>query len=92
MRKSQSQLLLGTDSTGLPPPPPVVAPVPPPQPMMSAATAAAVMDPGTYPSLEPGGGNSQRLLVVANRLPVCPYKDKDGSWQFEVLVCRCLPY
>ena len=80
-----SQLQLGIENPGPLPPPPVPPPqMPPPQPMMSPATAAAAMDPSTYPSLEPGGGGSQRLLVVANRLPVCPYKDKDGSWQFEV--------
>lgn len=27
---------------------------------------------------------SQRLLVVANRLPVSAYRDKDGRWQLQV--------
>ena len=36
-----------------------------------------------YPTLE-AGQSSQRLLVVANRLPVSAHKDREGSWQFEV--------
>lgn len=29
-------------------------------------------------------GSSQRLLVVANRLPVSAYRDKEGRWQLQV--------
>lgn len=29
-------------------------------------------------------GTSQRLLVVANRLPVSAYRDKQGKWQLQV--------
>lgn len=38
-----------------------------------------------YPTLESSTSNGQRLLVVANRLPVSAYKDKAGAWQFEVI-------
>jgi hypothetical protein len=30
------------------------------------------------------GGGSQRLIVVANRLPVSAYKDRGGRWQLQV--------
>ena len=38
----------------------------------------------TLSSLPQAGAQPQRLLVVANRLPVSAYKDKEGRWQFEV--------
>lgn len=37
---------------------------------------------GLYPTLDGTGG--QRLLVVANRLPVSAYKDRAGKWQLQV--------
>lgn len=33
---------------------------------------------------QPESEGSQRLLVVANRLPVSAYRDKDGRWQLQV--------
>ncbi|PRW61035.1 Alpha,alpha-trehalose-phosphate synthase [UDP-forming] 1 isoform B [Chlorella sorokiniana] len=36
---------------------------------------------GIFPQLESG---SQRLIVVANRLPVSAYKDRSGRWQLQV--------
>lgn len=36
-----------------------------------------------YPNLGPNS-DSQRLLVVANRLPVSAYKDAEGKWQLHV--------
>ena len=78
MRKSQSGTTLYGDSL-IPPPLP-----PPAEPLHPAVTAAAAaVDPVMYPTLE-AGQSSQRLLVVANRLPVSAHKDRDGAWQFEV--------
>ncbi len=78
MRKSQSGTTLYGDSL-VPPPLP-----PPAEPLHPAVTAAAAaVDPVMYPTLE-AGQSSQRLLVVANRLPVSAHKDREGSWQFEV--------
>jgi trehalose 6-phosphate synthase/phosphatase len=37
---------------------------------------------GLYPPLDSGA--SQRLIVVANRLPVSAYKDRDGRWRLQV--------
>ena len=80
MRKSQSGTTLYGDSL-IPPPLP-----PPAEPLHPAVTAAAAaVDPVMYPTLE-AGQSSQRLLVVANRLPVSAHKDREGSWQFEVIV------
>ena len=78
MRKSQSGTTLYGDSL-IPPPLP-----PPAEPLHPAVTAAAAaVDPVMYPTLE-AGQSSQRLLVVANRLPVSAHKDREGAWQFEV--------
>ncbi|KAL4855450.1 hypothetical protein ACK3TF_003986 [Chlorella vulgaris] len=35
-----------------------------------------------FPQVE--GGGTQRLIVVANRLPVSAYKDRSGRWQLQV--------
>ena len=80
LRKSQSQTALDLLT------PPLAAPAAESlHPAVAAAAAsAAAIDPSMFPTLEPSTGNGQRLLVVANRLPVSAYKDKDGSWQFEV--------
>lgn len=37
---------------------------------------------GLYPSLDGSGG--QRLIVVANRLPVSAYTDRGGKWRLQV--------
>jgi len=39
---------------------------------------------GSGGGIDGSGALPQRLLVVANRLPVSAYKDKEGVWQFEV--------
>lgn len=39
--------------------------------------------PGLFPQLD-GGAARQRLIVVANRLPVSAYKDRGGRWQLQV--------
>ena len=85
MRKSQSGTTLYGDSLIPPPLPPPVEPLHP-----AVTAAAAAVDPVMYPTLE-AGASSQRLLIVANRLPVSAHKDRDGSWQFEVRrdVGRC---
>ncbi|GAB4814718.1 hypothetical protein N2152v2_001764 [Parachlorella kessleri] len=36
-----------------------------------------------YPLVD-GGGGPQRLLVIANRLPVSAFKDRAGKWQLQV--------
>jgi len=38
---------------------------------------------GLYPSLV-DGSEEQRLIVVANRLPVSAYKDSNGQWQLQI--------
>lgn len=37
---------------------------------------------GLYPPID--GNSDQRLIVVANRLPVSAYKDPNGDWQLKV--------
>jgi hypothetical protein len=46
------------------------------------------------PALNQGGGEAKvvndttaktKLLVVANRLPVTPTRDKDGNWDLQVM-------
>ncbi|WPT11748.1 Alpha,alpha-trehalose-phosphate synthase [UDP-forming] 1 [Picochlorum sp. SENEW3] len=37
---------------------------------------------GLYPPVD--GIGDQRLIVVANRLPVSAYKDSDGGWQLQI--------
>lgn len=39
-------------------------------------------DGGLFPQLD--GASTQRLIVVANRLPVSAYKDRSGRWQLQV--------
>ena len=47
-----------------------------------AQVAEEVQERSAYSSVESGA--SQRLLVVANRLPVSAYRDKQGKWQLQV--------
>jgi hypothetical protein len=47
-----------------------------------AQVAEEQQERSVYSSYDSGG--SQRLLVVANRLPVSAYKDKQGRWQLQV--------
>ena len=35
------------------------------------------------------GASSQRLIVVANRLPVSAFKDSDGHWALQARTPRC---
>lgn len=37
---------------------------------------------GLYPPVD--GSGEQRLIVVANRLPVSAYKDREGGWQLQI--------
>lgn len=50
----------------------------------SALEQLSLHDGGStlFPQLD--GGGSQRLIVVANRLPVSAYKDRSGRWQLQV--------
>ncbi|KAK9830458.1 hypothetical protein WJX72_011880 [[Myrmecia] bisecta] len=48
-----------------------------------AAQAEEYQEPSVYTAFSESGA-AQRLLVVANRLPVSAYKDKDGRWQLQV--------
>jgi trehalose 6-phosphate synthase/phosphatase len=49
----------------------------------ATATVAGSSSSVMFPELGPGA-ESQRLLVVANRLPVSAYKDANGRWQLQV--------
>ena len=68
LRKSQSGTALYGDSQPAQPPPPIIP-------------AEDVAEPSVYAAYE--GVASQRLIVVANRLPVSAFKDKDGAWQLQ---------
>lgn len=35
------------------------------------------------------GASSQRLIVVANRLPVSAFKDSDGHWALQARTAHC---
>ena len=35
------------------------------------------------------GASSQRLIVVANRLPVSAFKDSDGHWALQACTPHC---
>ena len=47
-----------------------------------AQVVEELQERSAYSSVE--SGTSQRLLVVANRLPVSAYRDKEGRWQLQV--------
>ena len=43
-------------------------------------------EPSVYAAYE--GAHSQRLIVVANRLPVSAFKDRDGRWALQARATR----
>jgi hypothetical protein len=76
LRKSQSTTVLYGEQPDFHPPSSSEVPLPP------ESTSTGLGGGGLYPQLDSGG--SQRLIVVANRLPVSAYKDKGGQWQLQV--------
>eukprot|EP00887_Chlorella_sp_A99_P006844 scaffold2.g6844.t1 len=50
--------------------------------LVLSAGAGVGAGAGLFPQLD-GGAARQRLIVVANRLPVSAYKDRAGKWQLQ---------
>ena len=54
------------------------------------AAEECAQEPSVYSAYE--GAASQRLIVVANRLPVSAFKDRDGRWALQACPHPLLPH
>ncbi len=54
------------------------------------AAEECAQEPSVYSAYE--GAASQRLIVVANRLPVSAFKDRDGRWALQACPHSLLQY